>query len=98
LAVVLAVLRAVRFRAVALPPLLAAALRDAAVRPEAAALGDAAVRPEAAALRDAEAGFAFAFADVFALLELLPLRFCAMRHSSSGVAADYRRNSATTGA
>jgi hypothetical protein len=69
---VLAVLRAVRLRAVALPPLLAAALREAALR------------LEAAALRDAEAGFAFAFVAGFALLELLPLRFCAMRHSSSG--------------
>ena len=36
------------------------------------------------ALRGAEAGFAFALADVLALLEPLPLRFCAMRHSSSG--------------
>jgi hypothetical protein len=66
-------------RAVALPPLLAAALRVAALRLE-AALRDAALRLEAAALRDPEAGFAFAFA----LLELLPLRFCAMTHSSPG--------------
>ena len=82
LAVLLAVLRAVRLRAVVLPPLLAAALRDAALR--GVGVRDAACarwRP----VRDAEAAVAaFAFADVFALLELLPLRFCAMTYSSSG--------------
>jgi hypothetical protein len=90
-AVPLAALVAVRLRAVALPPLLAAALREAALRLEADfALAGFAPLVDFARVADLAllAGFAFAaagfaFAVVLDLLELVPLRFCAITHSLS---------------